>query len=178
MPRPSRFPALSAILALAALAVGCGGGLELGAPIPTVSARDQDGVPVNLAEEARSGYTLVYFYPKAASPDCTQQACSLRDVYDELHQAGVKVFGVSLDGPKEQKAFRDQNRIPFTLIADPEHQVIDAFGVPRPGGFAKRQAFLFRDGKLVWQDSSPSPERHGNEVLAAVASTGGQRSAS
>jgi peroxiredoxin Q/BCP len=171
----SRTPSRALVLAAAAVAlaaVGCGGGLDVGSPIPAVAARDQDGQPVDLAAAAGSGYTLVYFYPKANSPDCTQQACSLRDVYDRLSAAGVKVYGVSLDTPKEQKAFRDEHRIPFTLIADPEHQVIDAFGVPRPGGFAKRQAFLFRDGRLVWRDLSPSPERHGEEVLAAVSSAG------
>ena len=60
------------------------GKMILGDPLPAVTVPDQDGKPVNLAEEGKTGYTLVYFYPKAMTPGCTAQACSLRDSYTEL----------------------------------------------------------------------------------------------
>lgn len=73
------------------------GKLNIGDPIPAVTAEDQDGNPVKLAEAGGNGYTLVYFYPKALTPGCTAQACSLRDAYTDLQSKGVKVFGVSVD---------------------------------------------------------------------------------
>src|SRR6201993_1923577 len=76
-----------------------------GDPLPAVIAPDQDGKSVNLAEEGKTGYTLVYFYPKAMTPGCTAQACSLRDSYTELQQKGVKIFGVSLDTVEAQREF-------------------------------------------------------------------------
>jgi len=63
--------------------------MKLGDPIPAVTVPNQDGKPVNLAEEGKTGYTLVYFYPKAMSKGCTAQACSLRDSYTELQQKGA-----------------------------------------------------------------------------------------
>ena len=65
------------------------GKLTLGDPIPEVTAQDQDGQTVNLAQAGKAGFTLIYFYPKAMSPGCTAQACSLRDSYTELQQKGV-----------------------------------------------------------------------------------------
>jgi peroxiredoxin Q/BCP len=149
-----------------------GGGLEVGSPVPAATAPDQDGRPVDLAAEAANGFTLVYFFPAAGSPGCTAQACSLRDRHDELVASGVRVYGVSVDGPKTLKGWRDELRLPFTLISDHEKQVATAFGVPRPGGFAKRQAYLFKDGRLVWKDTSASTEDQAADVLAAVAQAG------
>ena len=65
-----------------------GSKMKLGDPIPAVTVPNQDGKPVNIAEEGKTGYTLVYFYPKAMSKGCTVQACSLRDSYTELQQKG------------------------------------------------------------------------------------------
>ncbi len=106
------------------------GKMKLGDPIPAVIAQDQDGKAVNLAEEGKAGYTLVYFYPKAMTPGCTAQACSLRDSYTELQQKGVKIFGVSLDSVETQKKFQDEDHLPFELLSDKDKQVTSAFGVP------------------------------------------------
>src|ERR1700749_5319596 len=91
--------------------------LKLGDAIPAVAAKDQNGQEVNLGE-SKTGYTLVYFYPKAMSPGCTAQACSLRDSYTELQQKGVKVFGVSLDSVEAQKEFEQKDHLPFELLSD------------------------------------------------------------
>lgn len=143
--------------------------LAVGASIPAVEQKNQDGNVVKLQEVAAKGYTLVYFYPKADTPGCTKQACSLRDSYAALTDKGVKIFGVSADNEASQKAFKEKNKLPFELLADADARVIDAFGVPKTLGFAKRQAFLFKDGKLVWSDLSASTEQQAEDVLKYLA---------
>jgi peroxiredoxin Q/BCP len=143
------------------------GKLKLGDPIPAVAATDQDGKAVNLAEAAKSGYTLVYFYPKAMSPGCTKQACSIRDSYTELQQKGVKVFGVSLDSVETQKEFEQKENLPFELLSDTDKKVTSAFGVPLiKESLASRQAYLFKDGKLIWLDTKASTNKQAQDVLA------------
>jgi peroxiredoxin Q/BCP len=143
--------------------------LAEGTAMPAVSQKNQDDQSVNLAESAASGYVLVYFYPKADTPGCTKQACSLRDSFAALTEKGVKVFGVSMDPVKAQKAFKDKYKLPFDLLADSDGVVVTAFGVPRAMGFAKRQAFLFKDGKLVWRDLSASTEQQAADILGFLA---------
>jgi len=142
--------------------------IDLGAELPAVTVDDQDGRAVDLAAAGGEGWTLVYFYPKADTPGCTKQACSLRDAYASLTGKGVRVFGVSGDGAADQKAFQAKYKLPFTLLADTEKKVMDAFGVPHKLGFAARQAFLFKDGKLVWRDLSASTSEQAADVLAAI----------
>jgi peroxiredoxin Q/BCP len=145
------------------------GKLSIGDPIPTVAAADQDGKTVDLAEAAKSGYTLVYFYPKAMTPGCTAQACSLRDAYEDLQQKGVKVYGVSLDTVETQKQFQSQEHLPFALLSDGDHKVTSAFGVPLiKDNFATRQAYLFKDGRLVWLDTKASTNKQAADVLAVL----------
>jgi thioredoxin-dependent peroxiredoxin len=139
--------------------------LDTGAALPAVTAKDQDGKEVKLAEAAAKGYTLVYFYPKADTPGCTKQACSIRDSYAALTDKKVTVFGASMDTVEAQKAFKDKYKLPFTLLADKEAKVADAFGVPHDKGYAQRQAFLFKDGKLVWRDLEASTDQQAADVL-------------
>jgi peroxiredoxin Q/BCP len=147
------------------------GKIKLGDPLPEVTAPDQDGKTVNLAEEGKTGYTLVYFYPKAMSKGCTAQACSLRDSYTELQQKGVKIFGVSVDAVETKKKFQDQNHLPFELLSDKDKRVTSAFGVPLiKESLATRQAYLFKDGKLVWLDTKASTDKQAEDLLAVLAS--------
>lgn len=143
--------------------------LEVGAPLPAVTQKNQDDQIVKLPEVGATGYLLVYFYPKADTPGCTKQACSLRDSYAALGEKGVKTFGVSMDGVKAQKAFKDKYKLPFDLLADSDGTVVDAFGVPKMMGFSKRQAFLFKDGKLVWRDLSAATDKQAEDVLKFLA---------
>jgi len=87
--------------------------LAVGAPAPAVTAPDQDGKPVVFGDIYAKGITLVYFYPKAATPGCTKEACSLRDSYAGLAGKGIQILGVSRDKPEAQKAFRDAQHLPF-----------------------------------------------------------------
>lgn len=142
--------------------------IQLGADLPAVTVDDQDGQPVDLASAGGDGWTLVYFYPKADTPGCTKQACSLRDAYEALTDEGVTIFGVSNDGVKAQKRFEEKYGLPFRLLADTEQKVMDAFGVPHRLGFASRQAYLFRDGHLVWRDLSASTAEQAADVLKVI----------
>jgi len=142
--------------------------LAVGAAIPAVAQKNQDDVTVNVAETGAAGYLLVYFYPKSDTPGCTKQACSLRDSYAALTEKGVKTLGVSMDSVKAQKAFKDKYKLPFDLLADQDGVIVTAFGVPKTMGFAKRQAFLFKDGKLVWRDLAAATEQQAADVLKVV----------
>lgn len=147
-----------------------GKGLELGASIPSVSGTDQDGKPIALDEYCADGYALVFFFPKAETSGCVAQACSLRDAFDALSARDVKVLGVSQDSVRDQKKFRENRNLPYPLIADKKKTVIDAFGVPSAFGLTKRQAYLFRDGRLVWKDQSASTTEQAADVLAYIES--------
>ena len=146
--------------------------LEEGAALPSVAQKNQDGQVVKLSEAGVSGYLLVYFYPKSDTPGCTKQACSLRDSFAKLTDKGIKVYGVSTDKEKSQKAFKEKDKLPFDLLADEDGAVVAAFGVPKTMGFAKRQAFLFKDGILVWRDLAASTDEQAADVLKVVEAKG------
>jgi peroxiredoxin Q/BCP len=121
-----------------------------------------------LGDVYKKGYTLVYFYPKANTPGCTSQGCSLRDAYEVLTKKGVTVIGVSTDNAETQKGFKEKNHFPFTLLADTDKKVMRAFG--QDGlMYASRQAFLIdKDGKIVWRDLKAKTTEQANDVLAAL----------
>lgn len=142
--------------------------LEIGSPAPQLTALDHSGQSVDLGQALGTGTALVFFYPKAMTPGCTKQACSLRDGWDLLNAREVKIYGISSDTAAAQKEFRDKYELPFTLIADRDHKVADAFGKGR----WSRQAYIFRDGKLVWRDLSAATGKQAEEVLAALDALG------
>jgi len=140
--------------------------LEIGASLPGIDAVLDSGESINLSKQRNSDYLLVYFYPKANTPGCIKQACSLRDAYEVLLNKGVSIFGVSKDSVKSQKSFKEKHDIPFPLIADSKSKVIKAFRVPTKLGFASRQAFLFKNGKLVWRDLAASTAKQADDILS------------
>jgi peroxiredoxin Q/BCP len=144
--------------------------LAVGAAAPLVTAPTETGAPLALGEVyAANTYTLVYFYPKADTPGCTAQGCSLRDAFEELTEKGVAVIGVSTDKPEAQAKFKAKYNLPFTLLADHDKKVVEAFGVPTTMGFAKRQAYLIKDGKIIWADHSASTGQQAADVLKVLA---------
>lgn len=150
--------------------------LAVGAPAPAVTATTDSGEILDLAAVYRQGTVLIYFYPKADTPGCTAQSCSLRDAFEDLTDRNIIVIGVSTDSVAAQRAFKEKHNLPFTLLADTERKVIEAFGVPTRMGFAARQAFLIREGKVVWRDTSASTREQANDVLAALAQLDGESS--
>lgn len=101
--------------------------LEIGNRMPDFSAADQNGNIVKSADLIGKK-TVVYFYPKANTPGCTAEACSLRDNYERFLALGYNVIGISKDSVKAQKNFSDKYALPFPLLADTDALVIKAFG--------------------------------------------------
>ena len=122
------------------------------------------GTALDLGEALSVGTTLVFFYPKAMTPGCVKQACSLRDGWDEFQSRNVSIFGVSSDTAKTQAQFRDKYTLPFTLLADTDGQIADAFSKSR----WSRQAYIFEDGILVWRDLKAATSKQATEILAAL----------
>ena len=138
--------------------------LKVGDTAPQIQAIDHTGSTIDLGAALNEGISVVFFYPKAMTPGCTKQACSLRDSWDVLKERGVKIFGVSADSPEKQQAFINKYQLPYTLIADTDQAVCKAFKKSR----WSRQAYLFKDGKIVWLDLKASTATQADDVLAAV----------
>ena len=101
--------------------------LKPGDAAPEFQLPDQHGQTVRLADGG--GKLLIYFYPKADTPGCTRQACSIRDAREELRDLGLTVVGISPDAPARQQKFDDKYNLSFPLLADPDHRVAEAYGV-------------------------------------------------
>lgn len=101
--------------------------LEPGQPAPDFALPDADGLPVRLAD-FRGRKVVVYFYPKAATPGCTAQACGFRDNVSDFAAAGFDVVGISPDPPAALRRFRDAKHLTFPLLSDPDRAVMRAYG--------------------------------------------------
>ena len=102
--------------------------LNIGDPAPDFTSTDQSGQPVKLSDY-RGKKVVLYFYPKDDTSGCTAQACSLRDNYADLRTAGYEVLGVSVDDQKSHQKFITKHELPFTLVADTDKQVVEAYNV-------------------------------------------------
>jgi peroxiredoxin Q/BCP len=149
-----------------------GDALNVGDQAPDAVSRDERGQTVRLAGLYQDGFTLVYFYPKADTPGCTAQACSLRDGFEVLRGRGVRVVGVSSDSPAAQLRFKAKFRLPFTLLADGDRAVARAFGVPLLLGMPHRQSFLIKDRRIVWRDLHASTREQARDVLRVMEKLG------
>ncbi len=146
-----------------------------GTPAPDFELPDQEGEPVRLS--ALRGRTVVlYFYPKADTPGCTTQACSIRDRASDYAGAGARVIGVSPDPVKKVRKFHDRRDLNFTLLADEDHAVCELYGVWVQKSMygktymgAQRATFLIDGGGCVRHViPKASPKTHDDEVLKAL----------
>jgi peroxiredoxin Q/BCP len=101
--------------------------LTEGAMAPQFTGKDQDGRNVSL-KDFKGKKVILYFYPKDDTPGCTAEACNLRDNYDDLLLRGFAIIGVSPDDEKSHGKFRAKFELPFSLVADPEKNIIKAYG--------------------------------------------------
>jgi len=140
--------------------------LPVGSPAPAdLSAVDQNGVTHRLAD-AKGSVTVVYFYPKDATPGCTKEACAFRDVWSRYEAAGVKVFGVSGDDQASKAKFAAEHKLTFPLLADPDKRWITGFRVPTRLGMASRVTFLLdRELKVAKVYPDVDPGVHAAQVL-------------
>jgi thioredoxin-dependent peroxiredoxin len=102
--------------------------LAVGSKAPAFALKDQDGKTVRLSQ-FKGKRLVVYFYPKADTPGCTQQSCNLRDAFPQLKKLHAAVVGISPDPVEKQKKFDDKYRFGFPLLADTDHSVAEAWGV-------------------------------------------------
>ena len=129
---------------------------------PRVEAPNQDGETTTLDYEAP---TVVYFYPRDDTPGCTTEAQSFEKEADEYDAAGVRVYGVSTDDVDSHCDFADEQGLSFDLLADPDGDVADAFGVSVENGYADRTTFVVVDGVVKRVYENVSPDGHGRDVL-------------
>ena len=147
--------------------------LSTGEPAPRITALNQDEKPIVFEELYNEGTTLIYFYPKADTPGCTAEACSLRDGWEILRDAAgkkIQILGVSKDKPAAQKKFQQKYQLPFDLIADVDGKVAQAFHVPMIpiAGMSKRQSFLVQDGKIIWSSQKAKTKEAAEEIQKAL----------
>ena len=146
--------------------------IKEGMKAPAFTAKDQEGRTIRLQDFAGKSAVVLYFYPKDDTPGCTKEACSLRDGFAELRDAGAVVLGVSSDDSVSHKAFAAKFNLPFSLLADPERKIIDAYGVRMPVlGIAKRVTFLIdRNGIVRKVLSDVQTSAHDRQVLQELKS--------
>ena len=102
--------------------------LQIGERAPELLGKDENGRELRLSDFAGRKLVL-YFYPKDATPGCTSQACNLRDNYERMLAKGYAVVGVSVQDAKSHQKFKEKFQLPFPLIADTDHRLVEAFGV-------------------------------------------------
>jgi thioredoxin-dependent peroxiredoxin len=149
--------------------------LKEGDPAPAFTASTHEGVTVSLAD-FRGRNVILYFYPKDNTPGCNKEACSFRDAWDDFKAKGAVVLGVSTDTAKSHGRFAKKFKLPFTLLADDDRKIVNAYGVWGPKTFmgikytgTSRVTFLIGpDGNIrkIWLHVKPAD--HAAEVLAAL----------
>lgn len=145
--------------------------LKVGQEAPQFSLPDQDGVVHDLAGY-RGKWVVLYFYPKDDTPGCTTQACGLRDNFSQLNNLGVTVLGVSADSIKSHHKFATKHRLPFTLLADEQKQVVEQYGVWGEKKFMgksylgiNRTTFIINpSGSIAAIYEQVKPEQHFNQL--------------
>jgi peroxiredoxin Q/BCP len=150
--------------------------IEPGEEAPDFTLANQDGEPTTLSA-LRAAPVVLYFYPKADTPGCTTQACGIRDRRADYERAGARVLGVSPDQVPALRKFADKYGLDFTLLADPEHEVADLYGVwvekrmyGRTYMGVQRATFVIAPGGTVAEVlPKVSPKTHDDAVLSALA---------
>ncbi len=149
--------------------------LEVGSSAPDFSLPDENGKMLKLSS-LRGRRLVVYFYPKDDTPGCTREACSLRDVYDEILARDAVVIGISKDSAASHARFKKKYGLPFYLLSDPETEVIQAWGAWGEKKFMGRKFMgIIRCTFIVDENFKVSkvfpkvkPEEHGREILEAL----------
>lgn len=146
--------------------------LKPGDPAPRFSLPDQDGTTVS-SDSLRGTPAVVYFYPADDTPGCTTEACQFNDNLQQFQQAGVPVVGVSPDAPEAHVKFRNKYGLKFTLLSDPAHETLAAYGAwgerpGRPDGVIRSTVLVGPDGKVQQAWYGVKADGHAAEVLKAL----------
>lgn len=151
--------------------------LKIGSLAPLFSLPNQDGKEVVLAD-FRGQWVVVYFYPKDDTPGCTVEACSFRDGMAELAKHNIEVLGISKDTVTSHKKFADKYELNFSILADPEHEVIENYGAwQEKSMFGKKYMGIVRstfivnpEGKITEIYPKVTLQGHETAVLQAILS--------
>ncbi len=146
--------------------------LSVGQKAPDFNLLDQNNQSVSL-DSFPGQHILLYFYPKDDTPGCTTEACNFRDDYSSYQNAKIVILGVSPDSPASHKKFQDKYQLPFTLLADKNHQVCDLYKVWGPKkSFGKEYDGVHRTTYLIGPEGiiqevfqKVSPAKHSAQVL-------------
>jgi thioredoxin-dependent peroxiredoxin len=150
--------------------------LKEGSTAPAFTTTDASGNTVKL-KDFKGQKVVLYFYPKDDTPGCTKEACSFRDDFAAFKKKGINVLGVSPDSEASHKKFAEKYKLPFTLLADRDHKIADAYGTYGQKKFMGRTymgilrtTFLIDEkGKIKKVFEKVKPEEHAREVLEAFA---------
>jgi peroxiredoxin Q/BCP len=146
--------------------------LAVGEKAPSFSGFDQKGIEKSLEAYAGKKF-VIFFYPEDDTPTCTKQACNLRDNYQLLKDNGFEVIGVSPDEVAKHAKYQEKYDLPFTLIADPEKKIIEAFGVwGEKNMYGKKYMGLLRttfvideSGTIIAVIKKPRVTEHAEQIL-------------
>lgn len=138
-------------------------------PAPDFTATALDGTTQSLSDY-RGKWLVLYFYPKDDTPGCTIEACSLRDARDDIAALGAEVVGVSRDDATSHEKFKAKHTLNFTLLSDPDHRMMDAYGAWGKKQFGQegvlRKTFIISpDGQVVKVYGRVTPLGHGDQVV-------------
>jgi peroxiredoxin Q/BCP len=152
--------------------------LKVGDKAPEFQLKDQNE-NVRTLSEFHGKKVVLYFYPKDDTPGCTKEACSFRDGYKDLQDAGIVILGVSFDSPESHRKFIEKYDLPFDLLSDADKQVAKVYGAA--GGLlgwavANRMTYLIdENGKIVHIFEKVNVKEHADEVLQAFSETENQQ---
>src|SRR5437870_10536896 len=143
---------------------------QVGDKAPLIEGKDQDGKTWKLADQIGKQVVLLYFYPKDDTPGCTKEACGFRDKIADLKKDNVEVVGVSFDSAESHQKFISKHNLNFTLLADTDGKIADAYGAKmKDRNMARRVSFLIgMDGKIAHITDTPSADTHLAEMKDAV----------
>lgn len=149
--------------------------MQIGDQAPNELGKDQNGKQLFLSD-FKGKKLVLYFYPKDLTPGCTMQACNLRDNFEKLKEKNLTVIGVSADDENKHQKFIEKYSLPFTLIADNDRQLINAFGVWGPKKFMgktydgiHRTTFIIdENGKINHVIAKPKTKIHAEEILKLI----------
>jgi peroxiredoxin Q/BCP len=144
-----------------------------GSLAPDLDLRTDDGRELKLSE-LRGKPVVLFFYPKDDTRGCTIQACGMRDAYAQYRDAGIEVFGISIDDAESHKAFREKFDLPFPLLVDEGARLAEAFDVGRleyngEELYTRETVVIDAEGKVARIMRGVDPETHADEVLASLA---------
>ena len=124
--------------------------LEAGARAPEFVLANDEGGETSLSDLLREGPLILYFYPADFTPGCTKEACAIRDIHNDIQSVGLQVAGVSPQDVESHTRFREEHKLPFTLLCDPDKVAIKMYDVDGPFGVAVRRAtFLIGKDRVI-----------------------------